>query len=191
MNLSDFQNLRQRVSRVHDAMKKNEGEGFTQSLNTHTDEKLVVRGIKSPEYLEDQILTLCIWMWSMKDYLKKLAIDNGCTGRQIEDIVNNNDSLAIIADIANRTKHGTLTKTRCGDFAKLSGVGYKIKHTSLNTIEFGKLEVTLDVGKPEEAELTATIEFDSGNRAMIDDAFAVISDAMSVWESQAFPLIGA
>ena len=191
MNLKDFESLRNRVARAKDAVAKNDADGFTQELNSHSNEKLIVQGMKSPEQLEDEILTLCIWIWSMKDYLKTLAVANGQSGQQIENIVNNNDSLAIIADIANRAKHGTLTQSRTNDFAKLSGVGYSIGQSALNSIGFGESGVTIDVGKPEDAEFTAKIEFESGNRADIDDAVAVIADALAIWETEAYPLIGA
>ena len=187
MNFKDFENLKQRVSRAKDAVAKKDADGFTQALNVHPGETVTVQGIKSPEQLEDEILTLCIWIWSMKDYLKTLAIANGGSGQQIESIVNNNDSLAIVADIANRAKHGTLTHSRTADFAKLSGVGYSIGQAALNSIAFGESGVTLDVGKPEDAEFNAKVEFESGNR----DAISVIADALTAWETEAYPLIGA
>ena len=72
MNFKDFENLKQRVSRAKDAVAKKDADGFTQALNVHPGETVTVQGIKSPEQLEDEILTLCIWIWSMKDYLLSL-----------------------------------------------------------------------------------------------------------------------
>ena len=194
MNLSDFRNMQRRVERAMDAVTKNDSaDGFTQALNSHSDEKLVVKGMKSPEELEDDLLSLCVWIWSMKDYLKTLVSNAGGDPKKIEEIANDNDALAIVADLANRAKHGELTKSRTQnkDFAKLAGVGFKVNQTALNSIAFGESEVTMDVGKPNDATLTARIEFDANNRDSIDDAFGVIGDAMTVWENEAYPLIGA
>ena len=194
MNLTDFRNMQRRVERAMNAVSKNESaEGFSQALNSHSDEKLVVKGMRSPEELEDDILNLCIWIWSMKDYLRTLASTAGIPPQKIEDIANDNDSLAIVADLANRAKHGKLTKSRTKnkDFAILAGVGFKVNQTALNSIAFGESEVTLDVGKPNDATLNARIEFESGNRDAIEDAFGVIGDAITIWETEAYPLIGA
>lgn len=126
----------------------------------------------------------------MKDYLKNLAVANGDTGQQIDDIVNKTDSLAIVADIANRDKHGKLTKSRTGDFAKLADVGYKINQTALNSIAFSDSTVTLDCGKLHDANLYASVVFETGNRPALD-AFQIIEDAIRVWETHARSIAGA
>ena len=191
MNITELEKLQERVARASAAVSKKDAEGFTQALNSQTEEKLVVQGMKSPDQPEDELLNLCVWIWSMKDYLKTLAVANGHTKQDIEEIVNNNDDLAIVGDIANRAKHGTLEKTRSGDYAKLSNVGYSINQTAIDSISFGESEITLDVGKPEDAKFHASIEFESGNRDSIDDAFPVVANALTAWETHAYSLAGA
>lgn len=190
MDLINFRRMQSRVSRAKRAVATNDVTGFRKALCTSSNVGLVVVGIKSPEQLEDELLQLCVWIWSMKDYLKNLANANGATGQQIEDIVNASDALAIVADIANRDKHGLLTKSRTGDFAKLTDVGYKINLTALTSLAFRQMEMEIDVAKPNDAELYASIDFESGNRAPLD-AFPVIDAAISAWENHAYPLAGA
>lgn len=189
MHISNFRRLQQRVSRVRDAVATKDAEGFTQILNIPADEKLVIIGIKSPEQLEDELLQLFVWIWSMKDHLKNLAVANGAQGQLIEDIVNAEDSVAIVADIANREKHGKLTTSRTGDFAKLTNVRIMINQSAVDSIAFDKSEVRVDVGRPNDAQLFASIEFESGNRPTLD-AFQTIEDAMQIWETKAYPIAG-
>ena len=192
MNLTDFRNMQRRVERARNAVSKNESaEGFTQDLNVHPDEKLIVKGLKSPAELEDDILTLCVWIWSMKDYLKTLVENNDGNPQRIEEIATESDSLAVVADIANRAKHGNLSRsrTRNDDFAKLTNVGFVVDQTAVDSISFGRSGVTVDVGRPNDAELTAKIQFESGDRETIDNAFAVIEDAIKTWETEAYPLV--
>lgn len=189
MDLSDFRRLQQRISRARNAVMNVDAAGFTRDSTSLSENKLIVIGIKSPEQLEDELLQLCVWIWSMKDYLKNLVIASTGIGQQIEDIVNTTDSLAIVADIANRDKHGKLKKSRTGDFAKLTNVGFKINQTAFNSITIDGSVVTFDIGKPSAATLIASIEFEKGNRPVMD-AFQVLENALNAWETQAFPLVG-
>jgi hypothetical protein len=59
----------------------------------------------------------------------------------------------------------------------------------IRSIAFQDSTIRIDVGIPDDAELTATITFDSG--APSQDAFAVAQNAISAWENKAFPFVGA
>jgi len=115
--------------------------GFAQSnkFPDGSSTNLEVIGIKAPEVLEDELLTLFIWLWSMKDYLKALCATRGIAGseieqiEQIEQIANVERPLSIVADIANRAKHGVLSKSRSGDFAKLQHVSISIPQSAVAT----------------------------------------------------------
>jgi hypothetical protein len=124
----------------------------------------------------------------MKDYLKTLCAARGIAASRIEQIANAERSLSITADISNRAKHGTLKRSRCGDFAKLQNVNISIPQSALTSIAFDKLAIRITVGIPEDAELFAEIGFDSGISPV--DAFHTASLALSAWETHAFPLAG-
>lgn len=190
MNKSDFSKLYERVKRSHDAVHRKASTGFTQS-HSHPDGSythLEVIGLKAPETLEDELLTLFVWLWSMKDYLKALCKARGIAGNRIEQIANAERSLSIAADIANRAKHGTLKESRSGDFAKLQNVSISVPQSALTSIAFIKPAVRISVGMPEDAKLFAEIGFDSGLPPV--DAFDTASGALLAWETHAFPLAG-
>ena len=190
MNKSEFSKLYERVKRSHDEVHRKASTGFAQS-NHHTDGStthLEVVGLKAPAVLEDELLTLFVWLWSMKDYLKTLCAARGIAGNRIELIANAERSLSITADIANRAKHGTLRESRSGDFAKLQNVRISVPQSALTSIAFDKPVVKISVGIPEDAELLAEIGFDSGLAPI--DAFDIASEALSAWETHAFPLAG-
>ena len=141
MNKSEFSKLYERVQRSPDAVYRKANVGFAQSnkFPDGSSTNLEVIGIKAPEVLEDELLTLFIWLWSMKDYLKALCATRGIAGseieqiEQIEQIANVERPLSIVADIANRAKHGVLSKSRSGDFAKLQHVSISIPQSAVAT----------------------------------------------------------
>lgn len=190
MNNSEFSKLYERVKRSHDAVHRKASTGFAQTTENADGSitTLEVIGLKAPEVLEDELLTLFVWLWSMKDYLKTLCASRGVAASRIEHIANAERSLSITADIANRAKHGVLKESRSGDFARLQNVSISVPQSALASIVFDRPAVKLTVDIPENAELFAEIGFDSV-RAPID-AFQTAADALSVWETLAFPLAG-
>ena len=190
MNNSDFLKLCERIERSHDAVYRKANSGFaqTQKFPDGSSTHVEVIGVKAPELLEDELLNLFIWLWSMKDYLKSLCATRGIAGSRIEQIANVKRSLSITSDIANRAKHGVLRESRRGHFAKLQNVGISIPLAALASIAFHKPTIKFTVNIPENAELFAEIGFDSGLAPI--DAFQTASQALSSWQVHAFPLVG-
>lgn len=191
MNFVKFKQLRSRVQRAYATVHAKACIGFVKQQIAQDGSccPIEVRGVKSPEQLEDELLNLYIWIWSMKDYLKELCRREGVNPQRIEDLVNTESSLMIAADIANRAKHGELRQSRTGDFAKLEGVQVSLPQGALESICFRDSTIQIDVAIPDDAELTATIAFDSG--APSQNAFVVAQHAISAWETRALPLIRA
>jgi hypothetical protein len=190
MNKAEFSKIYERVKRTHDVVYRKASTGFSQTTQNSDgiSTRVEVVGLKSPDTLEDELLTLFVWLWSMKDYLKTLCKSRGIDACKIERIANENRSLSITADIANRAKHGHLKSSRSGDFAKLQNVCISIPQSALASITFEKPAVVVLVGIPEVAELFAEIGFDSGLAPV--DAFSTALQATSAWETLAFPLAG-
>ncbi|WP_436716571.1 hypothetical protein U8335_03925 [Roseiconus lacunae] len=190
MKLSEFKKLRARIERAHASVLEKANPGFARSQKAESGAgyDLEVVGVKSPEQLEDEILNLFIWVWSMKDYLKALCRVSGADPKRIERIVNAEPSLMIVADVANRAKHGNLTQSRTGDYAKLDSVRVSIPLEAIGSIAFQESEIRVDVAIPDDTELVAMITFDS--QCTPQDAFAVVRHAISAWEKNAFPLVG-
>jgi len=187
---AEFQRLRDRVNRFRVAVEAKAHSGYTEThtLPDGSEHTYRISGLKSPNQLEDELLSLFIWIWSMKDHLKELARARGADPRLIEKIADSEVSLGITADIANRAKHGYLRDSRSGRFSHLTDVGYSVPSAAIGRIVVGAFDVGLDIVLPESASLHASIEFESSDPPI--DAFAVAEEAMKAWETHAFPIAG-
>jgi len=179
-----LQSLRARIDRALLMVQKQAAEGFAQShtVADGTTHDYAVVGIKPPEQLEDELLALFIWVWSLKDHIKLAFERKGLVGRTVEEIVNNSIALQYVADIANRAKHGELRNSRSGQFAELVDVEINIPQDALSSISVGAFDVRVKVAKPEQAALSASVQLRSG---AVLDAFVVLSEAMAKWEEHA------
>lgn len=187
----DFQGLVDRVNRLQKNIDTKTSLGYTNkfTLDDGKEHTYTFVGIKSPEQLGDEIITIFVWIWSMKDYLKEIVIKNGGNPNSIEEIVNSEMPLRIVADIANKGKHGILKKSRSGKFPCLCNVGITIPSACLNSISVGAFSVDLSIKNAEAAELHASIAFEKEGFLEID-AFDVIRNAIKSWEELAFPVAG-
>ena len=190
MTSVDFQALRDRIERCYKRVHLNADPGYssTYQASDGTAQTIRVVGLKSPALLEDDLLCLFVWIWSMKDYLKELCRLNGTDPQTIERIANTEPALTIAADIANRVKHGVLRDSRSGRHARLTKVGIETPGADISSITVKAFEVEIVVANPETATLCASIEFASNDPPL--DAFNVLNDAISAWESRAFPITG-
>lgn len=182
MDNAALQTLQSRIERTYASARRIESSGFQQSHqlddgNTH---QYSVIGIKSPEQLEDELLAIFIWVWSLKDHLKEAYRTKGLDPRQIESIANKCVALQLVSDIANRAKHGLLRDSRSGKFAELVNVGYTIPQTAISKIIFSAFSVATVVSNPSEIELHASIKTNDG---ITYDAFAILIEAQSEWET--------
>ena len=184
MNARELDSLRSRVGRLMAAAQMQSAAGFEQSHmlgdgSTHT---YSVSGLKSPELLEDELLSLFIWVWNFKDHLKEAFRARGWKAQDVEDVANRSIHLQVVSDIANRAKHGQLRKSRSGNWAELVDVGWTIPQSSLSKISFGAFSVGIEVEKSEDVQLRAIVRLRDGTEL---DAFSLLEQATSYWEEHA------
>lgn len=97
-----------------------------------------INGIKSLEQFEDELLTLFIWTWSLKDYIKTNYEATGKNPALIEELVNNSKALQYVADVANQAKHGELRKSRSGQFATLQDLSFTVPQHRFRRLHSGQ-----------------------------------------------------
>jgi hypothetical protein len=189
MHSSQLEEIRERIERAFNVIEHNSCTGFNQThiLEDGALHHYRIYGIKSPEQLNDELLTLFVWLWSMKDYLKQSCKAKGIDPQRIEDIANNNVALQLVSDIANSAKHGELEKSRSGKSARLTDVGFELPQTAISSLCFEADTVTVNVHAPSEARFKARIAGKSGED--IGDAFEILQLAMLAWETQAMPIV--
>lgn len=191
MTSADLDAIRSRIRRafcaVHDASGSSYETSY-QAEGTDFTTRFRAIGVKAPEQLEDDFLNLFIWTWSLKDYLKACFAAKGLNGKEVEDIANSCRSLAYVADIANRAKHGILEHSRSGEFAELVSVGFEAPQETIERITVAGPEVTLHVRDPQKIRIRANVRTSSGAER---DAVAVLTEAMTTWEHKALARIAA
>lgn len=160
MTPADLEALRSRIERAFGAVQDPSGTGYQisyQASSTDFITKFRALGVKAPKQLEDGFLNLFIWTWNLKDYLKSGFKAKGLHCKQVEDAVNQCPSLTYVADIANRAKHGTLRKSRSGEFAELVDVGFTAPKDSIGRISMAGPNVTLHIKYPQFIQIHATV----------------------------------
>ena len=135
-----------------------------------------------------QLLNLFIWVWSLKDYLKTSFEANGLEGRSVEEEANRCTALTYVADIANRAKHGELQKSRSGDFAELTDVGFSIPQECIKLLTVAGTDITLDTKDQQKICIHATVVTRSGIRR---DALTILEEAMECWETKVLTQIAS
>lgn len=183
MTLADLEAILARIQRTFRLVTDVTGAGFDMSYQvsgTDFTTHLHTIGVKAPEQLEDDFLNLFVWIWSLKDYLKAALEASGHSGSLVEQEVNRCPALTYVADIANRAKHGTLQKSRSGDFAKLVDVGYEAPQDAIEKITVAGPDVTIHVKDPQMIRIHATVITNKGAKL---DALPVLQAAMHCWES--------
>lgn len=181
MSLVTLDALRSRIERFKVAVQTQAHSGFEQShvLEDGSTHLFKFTGVKSPEQLEDELLSLFVWVWSLKDHFKQVFRGNSRDPKEVERLVNGSSALQLVADIANRAKHGGLNESRSAKFAELVNVGWAIPMAALSKLTVGAFDVHTEVVKPELVSLHASIRLNDESEV---DAFAVLDDAMNTWE---------
>lgn len=142
--------------------------------------RYVLKSIKSPEQIEHELLTLAVWLWSLKDYMKGRAAALGKSPQEVENYASNDPYLPLCADLANGAKHGRLTTSRSGKWPRLGKLQYDIPQKAIGSITFRAFEVETDIAHPELITVTFRILDTAG--ATIGDAFSVLGGALEAWE---------
>jgi len=179
MKTEDIDNLFGRISRIKKRLNIKNGDGASWEccLENGEKHKYILKGIKSPEEVEDDIANVFIWLWSLKDYMKK-SFNNA----SIETKVDANQHLSICADLANGLKHGGLDRNgRSGKRPVLGRLKYKIPQAAIKELSFGASTVGIDINNAHLVEWGMPILDDSSNS--IGDAFEYLDHCVTAWES--------
>lgn len=180
MKTEDIDNLFGRINRIKKRLNIKDGDGASWEccLENGEKHKYILKGIKSPEEVEDDIANIFIWLWSLKDYIKK-SFDNIVP---IEKQVNANHHLSICADLANGLKHGGLDRnSRSGKRPVLGKLKYKIPQLAIKELSFGAFSVGIDINNAHLVEWGMPILDDLSNP--IGDAFECLDHCITAWES--------
>lgn len=144
-------------------------------------------GAKNPEDIEHEVRAWCVFLWSYKDYLKRVAIDSGKEPGWVVAQVRQTKKLKIVADLANREKHGVasfrekIKHDPWTDFEPRFGrVSQVTPQAAIKVFGIGKGASALVVDKPELVEYEFPVLDNQGTE--IGSAFTILCGAMDEWE---------
>lgn len=183
MDFGALENLFGRTRRLRKRLGVNEGSGTSWSATLENGEthRYSINGVKVQEEVQDDIESLFVWLWSLKDHVKKFLKENGKSSKWVESEISSDPYLSICGDIANSAKHGRLDRgSRSGKYPKLGELTYHIPQTALASITFGAFDVGVSVSKPNHISLEMPV-LDRDDR-YLGDAFKYLDHALKSWE---------
>jgi hypothetical protein len=184
MNLLDVKKILDRITRISERTRTVNGAGTSWSY-TFPDgvkTKYILNEVKPIEELEDDISNAFIWFWSFKDYLKELIKYQNGDSQRIEKMVNDDKKLAVCADIANGLKHGSLSRSRSGQYPVLGTLGYTVPQNSMKKIVFSVSGIEFDFQNFESIEIKIPILGSTGSE--LGQAFNYLDYAINRWEQE-------
>lgn len=187
MEYSELEKLIGRADRFRKRLHEKQGDGTGWPFTVENGEThyISIKGVKSPEELEDDISSMFIWLWNLKDYVKKYVVKNGKSKDWVEVKVNSDPHLCICADLANSLKHGGLDpnprfKPRSGKSPRLGALKYQVPEKAIGSLSFGAFDANVNVSNPELVKLEMPVVGESGR--MLGDAFKYLEYALTAWE---------
>jgi hypothetical protein len=142
----------------------------------------IINGIKDIDHISDDVESLFVWLWSVKDYLKEYVRRKGKSEKWVEDQVNSDACLSVCADIANRAKHAQqLSKgSRSGKYPRLGKLRFTVPQQAMGQITVRAFEVEMDISNPTLVKFEMPI-LDERNR-IIGEAFNLLAEGIQRWE---------
>lgn len=183
MELESVEKLYRYAVRTQQRLGAKDGDGarwFAKVESGETHEYLL-EGVKSPDEIEEDILSAFRWLWDLKDNVKSYCKRKSISDRWIETEIYADPYLCICADIANRIKHPELERgSKSGKFPVLGKLKYHVPQEALASISFGAFDVTTNIAKPELVSLEMPVT--SGDGKYLGDAFKYINYGLKAWE---------
>jgi hypothetical protein len=179
--VAEVEEILARARRLRDGVRAFKGEGATWEY-TFPDgitEHYTIAGVMPIERLRDDVSSLVIWLWSTKDYLKRVASARGRGQQNIENLVDRTPALCLLADVANKLKHGELTRRRTTYDPSLGSPEFKSRHGAAR-LSVSAEGVTIEPTDPAAIEVSYPILDASGN--VIADAIVLLQSAIGYWE---------
>jgi hypothetical protein len=180
--VQEVNELFERIRRVLDRVAVTVGSGteWKAEVPGHGVHTYKITGMKSPSDIEDDLATLAVWVWSLKDHLKTLFSSLGRDPNDVERCVDSEADLRVCADIANSAKHSVLTHSRTGRFVRAGRLRFSIPQSAVSALTFRAAEVQIDVSQPEQVAIELPVVDKAGK--VVGDGIVHLRNAVRAWE---------
>jgi hypothetical protein len=183
----DLENLLGKISRLRARFSDGTG-GATQEWRAKTEageeQQVTLVGAKDLPSLQDDIEAAFVWIWSLKDHVKRYAKPRGISASWLESQATADRALALSADIANNLKHGgdysSRHPSRSLSSPRLGTISVTVPQSALGSISIGADWTVTTVADPK--DLIYYMPILDGEGRTIGDAFAVLECAVMKWE---------
>lgn len=145
-----------KLNRLKDKVNSNPKQDYSWLYEGEFRQEYSIANIKNLEEHEDNIHELLIWLWSFKDYLKNRLESIGKSTSIIEEKVDGDKTLCIIADLANSLKHGK-KKSRSSLFPKLQRPRFTAKQNDIDSIVVLKDKVHIQLKNDNSIRLSTLV----------------------------------
>lgn len=182
--VADVEDVLARARRLREDIRKNSGPGasWEYTFPDGLTQRYTIIGIQPVECLGDDVASLFLWAWSIKDYLKKLAQTRGRNPQLIENLVDRTPALCLLADVANKLKHAELDRRRRSPYQpRLGKPEYSSDRGGLKSLTYSAEGITVEPTSPEAIELSYPIIDDVSGR-VVGDAVVILNAAITYWE---------
>lgn len=151
MTLSNrMKELIEKLNRLKDKVQSNPKQNYSwlyegEFQQGYSQREYSIGNIKNLKEHEDNIHELIIWLWNFKDYLKNEIKSLGGNPKDVEDKINKDKTLCIIADLANGLKHGEFDGSRSRLFPKLERTGVTAEQKDIESISLKENKVHIQL----------------------------------------------
>ena len=139
-----------------------------------------VLGVLPFEEVEDDISTLIVWIWCLKDHIEKQIKVMGRSVDVVRAFVRKQEAIQICADLANREKHGGSSLCPWTNYdPRLDRLRFSVPQAGIASITINATSSVIDVSRPELVRLARDVLADDGR--VIGEAIAIAAEALSAW----------
>jgi hypothetical protein len=182
MQKQGIERLRDRVKYFAERAREKTGPGFKYSAMLPDGEvqHYEITNLRDLYSLEHDVSTWCVWVWSLKDYVRNEAQRAGKPGDWWKAKVKNSQALQVCADLANREKHEELNREWTNLQLQLGSPKFTIPQKALGSLTFTADTAIIDTADPELVEFEVPVLDGFGNR--VGDALQILHEAVDAWD---------
>lgn len=175
-----------RIARFAELAKTKPGTGckWATTLSDGRPQQYEIKNIRDLSTLDHDVATWCVWIWSLKDYVREEARLNGRPESWWKAIVKGSRALMICADLANREKHGKAPnqdQAWTTDDPRFEPGRATIPQVALRALLVLDSEIVIDIGNPSLVEFEVPVVTSSGE--LLGDALELLDQAMDAWNT--------
>lgn len=172
--------LIEKLNRLKDKVQSNPKQNYSWLYEGEFKQGYSIGNIKNLEEHEDNIQELIIWLWNFKDHLIKYL---GGNPQDVEDKINKDKTLCIVADLANELKHGVKhEKLRCPRSnlsPELERSGITAEQKDIKSITFQKDKIHIQLKDTNLVKPSTSVVSKDGN--VLGEAEDIVLKAIDSW----------